>query len=184
MQLSPPSTIPHTEEFRRQRGEIETRIRLQLFNNTRGAISIKTHQFYLPPLSRGFVLSDGRGVLAMISGANVFPHYIVEASDTEHAVEDPRTEPKSENRLHVYSQFEFPFYKRLQLRHGHLGSISWIASGESVFFTVPLEHLDPSYLLSISFNYEWEKITRSVRHWVTFSGDGLWEVIGNIAVQE
>ncbi len=168
----------------------EAKIRLRLFNNTRDAISIPTTGFYLPPRSRPIALSDrwGRGVLAMSPGASVSPCYIVEAPATEHAVEDPETKSKSGAELHVYSQFEFPLYKRLQLGpYCHLRSISWIASGESVFFTVPREHLESNYLLSISFNYEWEKRTGDVgdvRNWVTFSGDEFWETIGSSVVQE
>ncbi len=148
---------------RKDRGGVEIRIRL--FNNTRRAIRIPTESLdRLPsrsqPHTRSLILSDGSDVLTTRPGGRVYPCYIVEEPDGRSymSVGDPSTEPKPDPRPFV--PFDFPPYKRRQRPFGPScteRSTSWVASGESVFFTVPLEHLNPNYYISFPFNYEWEK---------------------------
>jgi hypothetical protein len=128
---------------------------LQLHNNTKWAISIKTESLYIGEKVQPLTLMNGKGVLAIRSGITVSPCYDVE----EIPGESLSAESDSIN--------EEP-YQRLRLgRAFTVGSSSWIPSGANVRFQIPSEHLSSGRRISIALEYEWEK-GRNPEHRVLF----------------
>ena len=151
----------------------ETGVMFRLFNNTRKAIRIPTESLdRIPvnsrPLTRYLILDDGRNVSAARSGNRIYPCY--EAGeppvipDWIGSVEEFKFVPDRD--------FSPPFSPDCSVR-----SVSWVASGENVFFIVPYDHLNPDYALYIPFNYEWEKETSNVIHSRMYSLRRIWRNI-------
>ena len=151
----------------------ETGVMFRLFNNTRKAIRIPTESLdRIPvnsrPLTRYLILDDGRNVSAARSGNRIYPCY--EAGeppvipDWIGSVEEFKFVPDRD--------FSPPFGPDCSVR-----SVSWVASGENVFFIVPYDHLNPDYALYIPFNYEWEKETSNVIHSRMYSLRRIWRNI-------
>lgn len=123
---------------------------LELHNNTRWAVSIRTESLYIGDKVMPLTLRSGKGVLAMRSGVVVSPCYAVEA--VPKGPNDTADEP----------------YQRLKLGVAcTVGSTSWIPSGGSVLMRVPTDHLVAGRRISIDFQYEWEN-ARNVEHRVLF----------------
>jgi hypothetical protein len=124
---------------------------LELHNNTRWAINIRTESLYIGDKVMPLTLRGGKGVLAMRSGVVVSPCYAVEA--VPKGPSDTADEP----------------YQRLKLGAVcTVGSTSWIPSGGMVLMRVPNDHLTPGRRISIDFQYEWEN-ARDVEHRVLFT---------------
>lgn len=124
---------------------------LELHNNTRWAVSIRTESLYIGDKVTPLTLRSGKGVLAIRSGVVVSPCYVVEA--VPKGSNDPADEP----------------YQRLKLGAAcTVGSTSWIPSGGSVLMRVPNDHLALGRRISIDFQYEWEN-ARNVEHRVLFT---------------
>lgn len=175
----------------------ETKVNLQLVNNTGGAIQISDQVFHLPPEARGLALSDGRNVKAIRDEGTIFPCYEVKENPyLERSAGNLGMGPNSDAILHNNWRFELPSYKELTVNasfdrdlaychHQHLDI--WIAPGESAFFVVPREHLALNYILSIPFEYEWEKRTWGYGngdHEVAFSGEELQKAMEESVIQD
>ena len=150
-----------------------TGVVFRLFNNTRKAIRIPTESLDLipvnfRPLTRYLVLGDGRTVSAARPGNRIYPCYKAGPPpvipDWIGSVEEFKFVPDRD--------FSPPFSPDCSVR-----SVSWVASGESVFFIVPYDHLNPDYALYIPFNYEWEKKTSNVIHSRKYSLRRIWRDI-------
>ena len=124
---------------------------LELHNNTRWAISLRTESLYIGDKVKPLTLSSGKGVLAIRPSTIISACYGVEAipSRSREIVND---EP----------------YQRLRLGNPcTVGANSWIPSGGDVRIRIPADHLSPGRRISIDFQYEWEDAP-NVQHRVLF----------------
>ena len=137
-------------------------VRLELFNNTRGAIRIPTGSLYLGEKVRPLGLGDGRGVLALRPRELVSPCYMVRGPAPQEL--EPGIDERPYQRL---------YYSCTDVRY-----MSWIASGESVLFEVPRDHLVPRNRVTVRFDYAWEKEATTIQHQVSFSGSSLRKATG------
>jgi hypothetical protein len=129
---------------------------LRLYNNTKGAISIRTESLYIGGKVQPLTLRNGKGVLAIRSGTTIAPCYAVEGFSAD----PPQGAATAIN--------EQP-YQRLSFGSAcTVGSTSWIPSGGNVRFRIPSVHLSPGRRIVIAFEYEWEK-ARSLEHRVYFA---------------
>lgn len=139
-------------------------VRFELFNNTLGAIRILTESLYIGKKIRPLTLSDGTGVLALRPREQVSPCFRIEGPSPQ----EPEPEGIDERPYQVLHASCF-----------HVKFPSWIASGESVVFEVPQEFLGPHHLVTIRFDYEWERENNGgIDHEVFFDSYNLREVIG------
>lgn len=65
-----------------------------------------------------------------------------------------------------------------KLNYSDSSSTNWIASEDSVLFSVPVEYLRNDLQILVNFNYEWELaksgfFVNGPEHWVTFRGIDL-----------
>lgn len=134
---------------------VESTVWLQLHNNTRWAISIRTESLYIGEKVQPLTLRNGKGVLAIRPGITISPCYAVEEVSGE----------SSPTASHIINE---GLYQRLRAGNAcTVGSTSWIPSGVSVRFHIPSEHLFSGRRISIDFEYEWEE-ARSLEHRVLF----------------
>ena len=134
---------------------VEATVWLQLHDNTKWAISIRTESLYIGEKVQPLKLMNGKGVLAMRSGITISPCYAVEEVASESL-------PTASHTIN-----EEPYQR---LRAGNactVGSTSWIPSGGSVRFQIPSEHLSSGRRISIDIEYEWE-VARNLEHRVLF----------------
>ena len=129
---------------------------LRLYNNTKGAISIRTESIYIGEKVQPLTLTDGKGVLAIRTGTTIAPCY---------AVESVSTAPSQGPTKTINEQ---P-YQRLSLGSAcTVGATAWIPSAGSVRLRIPSDHLSPGRRISIAFEYEWEN-ARNLEHRVYFA---------------
>lgn len=125
---------------------------LELHNNTKWTISIRTASLYIGDKVKPLTLRSGKGVLGMRTGTVIAPCYTVEAV----ASGSPNTVSNEP-------------YQRLKLGAAcTVGSTSWLPSGADVLMRIPEDHLSAGRRISIDFQYEWEAIP-NVEHRVFFA---------------
>ena len=142
-------------EYEHSEANGQAAVWLQLHNNTKWTISIRTESLYIGDKVQPLTLRNGKGALAIRPGITISPCYAVEAISGE----------SSSALDHTIN--EGPYQR---LRAGNactVGSTSWIPSGGSVRFRIPSEHLTSGRRISIDFEYEWEE-ARSLEHRVLF----------------
>jgi hypothetical protein len=136
-------------------GNVGVTVWLQLHNNSKWTISIRTESLYIGEKVRPLTLMDGNGILALRSGIIVSPCYAVEELSGESL-------PTTGQIINEET------YQRLRAGSAcTVGSTSWIPSGGSVRFQIPSEHLSSGRRVSMDFEYEWEK-ARNLEHRVLF----------------
>ena len=108
------------------------KVRLRMYNNTIWTLSVTSDQLYYFT-KKTVKLFNGEKFYAMPNDKEVSLHYRVE-------------------------KFALPWVnvKVPKLPQPDNGSLSWIASEDSILFSVPIEHLRKDLQVSVEFNYEWE----------------------------
>lgn len=112
------------------------KIKLRLYNNTNWAIAVPTFSYYFDPKKLKKVkLNNGTSVFAMPSDKEISSlYYFVEKEVT--------LDGKKVLILETYATDSL--------------NVSWIAPNDSIFFSIPIEHLKNEWELYVKFNYEWE----------------------------
>lgn len=121
-------------------GEGSERLWLRIHNNTRGAISIPTHSFYLGPKVAPLTLLSGKSVLAIRDGIEIAPFYSVE------------------------QRGETGFDRLPLTSNGDVSAVSWITSGGTVLMSLPKADLVKGRRVALPFSYEWESESDSIEH--------------------
>ena len=146
----------------------QAEIKFWLFNNTRKAIRIPTERLdrmprHPRPATLPTILEDGSEALAVRPGNRIYPCYTgtnLKTNFSMRIIRKQEAETKSLNERRPY----MPFKSDCTLR-----SASWIASGNSVFFIVPRDRLELNDFFLLPFNYEWEKETDNIIHYITLA---------------
>ena len=129
---------------------------LQLHNNTKWAINFCTLGLYLPPKVSPTHLADGRNVLGLNDGVEVYMcHGIEERKRYESQV---RRKGERKRRESIKGS-----ERQVGYDTGDVFSSAWLPSGSSVSFSVPREHLSKSLAIFIRFQYEWEYVNGTIR---------------------
>lgn len=117
-------------------------VRLRLYNNTRWAVAIPTFSQYVNPKKVATIkLINGETALALPNDRDISSiYYYVEKDGAQENIDVPKLN---------YSDSFTP---------------SWIPSDDSIFFTVPKEHLKKGLQIYVSFNYEWEINRQGIIH--------------------
>ena len=124
---------------------------LRLYNNTKGAISLRTESLYIGEKVQALTLQNGKGVLAIRPETTIAPCYFVEGVSIAPAEGQNKT--INENP-----------YQRLSLGSAcTVGSTSWIPAAGSVRFRIPSAQLALGRRIGIVFEYEWEN-ARNIEH--------------------
>lgn len=153
------SSRPNTEKptiYIKAECQNKATVRLRLYNNSRWAVTIPTFSVYVNPKKIVTIkLANGATALALPGDRDISTiHYYVEKDGTQENINVPRRD---------YSDSFNP---------------SWVAINDSIFFTVPKEHLREGLQVYVPFNYEWEinrqgVISNEPRHKVFFRGTTL-----------
>lgn len=120
-------------------GEGSERLWLRIHNNTRWAISVETHSFYVGPKVAPLRLLSGKGALGIRDGIEISPLYAVE-------------------------QESEAGFDRLPVNWGDVSAVSWIPSGGTVLMSLPKADLVKGRRVALPFSYEWESEGASIAH--------------------
>jgi hypothetical protein len=117
-------------------------VRLRLYNNSPWAITIPTFSLHVNPKKVVTIkLINGATAYALPDDRDISSiYYYVERDGTQENINVPRLD---------YSDSFNP---------------SWVAINDSIFFTVPKEHLREGLQVYVPFNYEWEINRQGVIH--------------------
>lgn len=109
-------------------------VRLRLYNNTGWAVTIPTFSLHVNPKKVVTIkLINGAKALALPDDLDISSiYYYVEKDGTQENINVP------------------------QLNYSDSFNPSWVAINDSIFFTVPKEHLREGLQVYVPFNYEWE----------------------------
>ncbi|MFV0387900.1 MAG: hypothetical protein ACK5NT_04015 [Pyrinomonadaceae bacterium] len=130
------------------------KIYLRMFNNTIWAISVESDQLYYKT-KKVVKLSNGKGYYTMPNDVEV-------------------------SLLYSVDKFALPWEKvkvpKIAYPDSSFGN--WIASNDSILFSVPIEYLRKDLMVLVRLNYEWEVTTKGVivsgpEHRVLFRGVDL-----------
>ena len=134
------------------------KVRLRLNNNTIWTIAVRSDVLYYKT-EKTVKLSNGKEFYTMPNNKAVSLQYRVD-------------------------KFALPWknVKVPQIAYADSGSINWIASADSILFSVPIEYLKEDLQIIVKFNYEWEvgkngSIVSGPEHNVSFRGIDLNTVI-------
>src|SRR5207253_1587959 len=100
-----------------------------------------------------FRLRDGRGVLGLREGVEIFVCHGVEQ------VSYYESERTSKGGLVINESVRLPDIP-VGYNRGHVFATSWLPPGRSVIFSVPREHLAKHLGIYLSFTYDWETAER------------------------
>jgi hypothetical protein len=132
----------------------KSKVYLRLYNNTIWPLAIKTDELYYPSKTP-IKLRNGVSTFAAPNDKEIILQYRVE-------------------------KFALPWenVKVPKIAYYDNGFLDWIASDDSVFFSVPIEYLHKDLQVFVRFNYEWEIIGHGVNknnpeHRVSFRGIDL-----------
>lgn len=114
----------------------EKKIFLRMYNNAVWHVGVGAEKSYFPT-KKPIQLGNGNKGYAIPSDEEVPIHYFIEPDELEKKIKIPRKEA-----------YYYP------------NGGGRIAAGDSIFFTVPVEHLRTGLKIFVEFSYEWE-ITRS-----------------------
>jgi hypothetical protein len=137
-------------------GESNQGIWLRLHNNSKWAINFCTPSLYIPPKVAPIRLPDGRGVLALVDGVEVSVCHGVEELKSHERVLGRAGKAKKRKTTKGLTQ-------QVGYDTSDVSSSAWLASGSSIVFSVPREHLAKGLAIFVRFNYEWEYGERTFR---------------------
>lgn len=117
-------------------------IQLRLHNNTQWAIAVSTFSFYFDPHKIVTIkLSNGQTAFPLPNDKEISSlYYFVEKANARQDIKVP------------------------QIDYSDSFNQSWIASKESILFSVPREYLQEGLQIYIPFNYEWELNDQGIIH--------------------
>ncbi|MEP7272215.1 MAG: hypothetical protein ABI882_11990 [Acidobacteriota bacterium] len=136
---------------------------LRLHNNTKWAISFSTLSLYIGEKIAPLRLGDGRNVLGLREGVEISPCHGVEVVDRYEFERTVRKTDKGETQidLRIDENAQVPNPPVGYNIGGHIIATSWLASGRSIIFSVPREHLAKRLAIYLSFMYEWQTAERA-----------------------
>lgn len=134
--------------------ESEQGIWLRLHNNTKWSINIATLSLYIGEKTNLIRLSDGRNVFGLRDGVEISPRHGVEVVDRYESRKMP------DGSVHIDENVDVPNPPVGYNKGGHVSASAWLASGHSIIFSVPREHLAKRLAIFVSFKYEWETAER------------------------
>jgi hypothetical protein len=117
-------------------------VRLRLYNNTYWAVTIPTFSLYVNPKKVATIkLVNGETAFALPNDRDISSiYYYVEKDGAQENIDVPR------------------------LNYADSFNPSWIPSNDSIFFTVPKDHLREGLKVYVPFNYEWEINKQGIIH--------------------
>jgi hypothetical protein len=130
--------------------ESDQGIWLRLHNNTKWSINIATLSAYIGEKTGLIRLGDGRNVIGLRDGVEISPRHGGEVVDRYESRKMP------DGSVHINENVDVPNSPVAYNKGGHVSGSAWLASGHSVIFSVPKEHLAKRLAIFVSFRYEWE----------------------------
>jgi hypothetical protein len=152
--------------------ESEQGIWLRVHNNTKWAINIHTQSLYLGEKTELIRLGDGRSIFGLREGVEISPCHGVEIVDRYESRKMP------DGSVHINENVDVSDPPVGYCKGAHISASAWLASGRSVIFSIPKEHLAKRLAIFVSFNYEWETTekddgSREPKHRVYFRAADL-----------
>jgi hypothetical protein len=117
-------------------------VRLRFYNNTGWAVAVRTFSLYVNPKKVATVkLINGETAFVLPNDRDISSiYYYVEKDGVQENIDVPK------------------------LNYSDSFNPSWIATNDSIFFTVPKAHLRDGLQVYVHFNYEWEINKQGIIH--------------------